>query len=121
MDDDEFEALRAACPFCDYAGPSPILYEAKVIGAFVIEPLNPCTPGHVIVVSRYHVPDFADDDAFAGEVVEVAASYARSKGGDWNLITSKGEAATQTIRHLHVHLVPRVAGDGLLLPWSPRG
>ena len=35
-----------------------------------------------------------------------------------NLITSIGAAATQTVFHLHVHVVPRHEGDGLLLPWS---
>jgi histidine triad (HIT) family protein len=36
-----------------------------------------------------------------------------------NLITSKGSAATQTVFHLHVHLVPRQVDDGLPLPWTP--
>jgi diadenosine tetraphosphate (Ap4A) HIT family hydrolase len=34
------------------------------------------------------------------------------------MITSAGPAATQTIKHLHVHYVPRHAGDGLSLPWT---
>lgn len=37
-----------------------------------------------------------------------------------NLITSRGGAATQTVFHLHVHVVPREAGDGLALPWTPQ-
>jgi histidine triad (HIT) family protein len=37
-----------------------------------------------------------------------------------NLITSKGAAATQTVYHLHVHVVPRQGGDGLPLPWTPQ-
>lgn len=119
LTDEQHEAMRAACPFCDYAGPSPVLWEDRVVGAYVIEPIAPCTPGHVLVVSLYHVPDFADDDAFCGEVMECAARYARESGmGDCNLITSRGAAATQTVRHLHVHLVPRFPGDGLALPWS---
>jgi histidine triad (HIT) family protein len=36
----------------------------------------------------------------------------------FNLITSQGAAATQTVMHLHLHLVPRTDGDGLKLPWS---
>ena len=34
------------------------------------------------------------------------------------LITNIGPAATQSVWHLHVHVVPRTEGDGLLLPWS---
>jgi diadenosine tetraphosphate (Ap4A) HIT family hydrolase len=48
-----------------------------------------------------------------------AAEYALVKvSGDCNLITSDGAAATQTVKHLHVHIVPRRDGDGLTLPWS---
>ena len=35
-----------------------------------------------------------------------------------NLITSVGAAATQTVKHLHIHIVPRHEGDGLHLPWT---
>jgi histidine triad (HIT) family protein len=38
---------------------------------------------------------------------------------DYNLITSGGREATQTVMHAHVHYVPRRRGDGLKLPWSP--
>lgn len=37
-----------------------------------------------------------------------------------NLITSKGDAATQSVLHLHVHVVPRQADDDLPLPWTPQ-
>ena len=40
--------------------------------------------------------------------------------GESNLITSIGPAATQTVPHLHLHLVPRRPGDGLPLPWTPQ-
>lgn len=113
--------MRNGCPFCDYAGPSDIL--AKLPGvAYVINPIDPCTPGHVLVVSVLHVQHLAESAQETGRVMRFAALYASLWiPGDCNLITSRGAAATQTIEHLHVHLVPRVEGDGLLLPWSPRG
>lgn len=37
-----------------------------------------------------------------------------------NIITSRGSAATQTVYHLHLHVVPRREGDGLGLPWTDR-
>jgi histidine triad (HIT) family protein len=102
--------------FCDYAGPSPVLYDDA--SGFVIEPIAPVTPGHVLVISKYHIQDFVEDETFFGETAMVATIYARMLGmGDCNLITSRGEAATQTVKHLHLHLIPRFAGDGLKLPW----
>jgi diadenosine tetraphosphate (Ap4A) HIT family hydrolase len=35
-----------------------------------------------------------------------------------NFITSAGAAATQSVPHLHVHVIPRRDGDGLALPWT---
>lgn len=46
------------------------------------------------------------------------AEGAREMPGDMNLITSRGPAATQTVPHLHLHLIPRREGDGLTLPWT---
>lgn len=106
----------AACPFCEYAGPSEVVYDTGDV--FVIEPLNPVTEGHFIVIPREHVEDAAQDPVTTGRVFEVAAEFAGTE--PFNLITSRGEEATQTVRHLHVHYVPRRAGDGLALPWSNR-
>jgi histidine triad (HIT) family protein len=106
------------CPFCGYAGPSPVL--ADLGSAYVIEPLNPVTPGHLLVITRAHLPDALASPASFGYLAEQAARYAVSQGlGDCNLIVNVGRAATQTIDHLHLHIVPRRPGDGLRLPWTP--
>jgi histidine triad (HIT) family protein len=107
--------VRDGCPFCDWDG--PVLFEWG--NAFVIEPLRPVTPGHALAVPRRHVPS-ADELAFVtGDVVAVAVLYARSVGLEsYNLISSVGSPATQTVFHLHVHVVPRREGDGLALPWT---
>ena len=110
------------CPFCDYSGPSEIITESA--GVFVIEPINPVTPGHVLVIPRHHVEDWigtgslADASAILSTLL-LAQDYAHEADyGDCNLITSRGPTATQTIRHLHLHIVPRREGDGLALPWT---
>jgi histidine triad (HIT) family protein len=106
--------VKDGCPFCDYAGPSEILLDRD--GVFFITPINPVVDGHVLAVSRAHADDALADPDLTGVVFEAAAWFASA--GDCNLITSVGEAATQTIRHLHVHIVPRTAGDRLALPWA---
>lgn len=52
------------------------------------------------------------------EVARRAAMHAAARYESYNLITSCGEAATQSVRHLHWHVVPRRIGDGLHLPWT---
>jgi len=91
----------------------------------VIEPLNPVVPGHVLVIPREHVTDWVDpgreehDGYGLRFAVALAQEYARRESiGDCNLITSRGPAATQTVGHLHLHIVPRHEGDGLALPWT---
>lgn len=110
------------CPFCEYEGPSEVL--AHYDEAFVIEPLEPCTPGHMLVVPYVH---HDRTDAHLGEVLaELAACAGRwwvesgrhlGPTDDCNLILNLGPAATQTVAHLHLHVVPRRHGDGLALPW----
>ncbi|WP_086710001.1 HIT family protein [Streptomyces antimycoticus] len=67
---------------------------------------------------RGHVQDFTTDPVTAATVQLRAAELAQQIGGQWNYLTSCGEAATQTVLHLHGHLVPRAADDGLALPWT---
>ena len=109
---------RVDCPFCDYEGPSEVLYRGRF--DYIIEPLNPVTPGHLLIIPHAHVSDFADVGTISGEAIRTAAWWVSTKDrdGDYNLITSKGEAASQTVGHLHFHLIPRREGDGLALPWS---
>jgi histidine triad (HIT) family protein len=107
--------VREGCPFCDYDGPSPILHEWAYTITF--EPLNPVTPGHLLVVPRDHFADASENPTMTGLVFEFAARLARAFDS-YNLITSTGREATQSVKHLHVHVVPRRDGDGLKLPWS---
>lgn len=85
--------------------------------AIAITPLDPVTPGHMLVIPNTHVQDAAEDPGVTAAAMRRAAELAAGRG-DMNLITSIGTSATQTVRHLHIHLVPRSEGDGLMLPWT---
>jgi len=83
------------------------------------QPLNPVTPGHFLVVPRKHVINAFEGPAQAGRAMSFAAKLATDMNlVAANFITSAGAAATQTVWHLHVHVVPRREGDGLHLPWT---
>lgn len=89
----------------------------------VINPLNPVTEGHVLVIHRDHDMHAAASFAAARRatlLMAVAADYIHVRGLQANIITSIGPAATQTVFHTHLHVVPRRPGDGLPLPWTPQ-
>ena len=109
--------MRDGCVFCDYAGPNVILWETSAV--YAVEPLRQVTPGHTLIIPRAHAAHFADDPAVTAAVFRGAAEYAQVHGiEDCNLITSKGEAASQTVQHVHIHVLPRTWDDALRLPWN---
>jgi histidine triad (HIT) family protein len=116
------------CVFCTVvADPSRAAVVAEWSDTIAIFPrlnektgMRGCTDGHILVIPKDHVRDFTDNVLVTGITMMRAADLAQELDGQWNLITSAGPDATQTVFHLHVHLVPRRPGDGLLLPWSPR-
>ena len=105
------------CPFCGRIERGEYDYYDRYNVAF--RPLNPVTPGHFLVVPRKHVLQAIDAPAHAGRALKFAGELAVDMGlVAANFITSAGRDATQTVFHLHMHVVPRRAGDGLALPWT---
>lgn len=107
------------CVFCKIVAR---VEPAKIVetwpAAMAIVPHNPVVDGHVIVIPIEHVDDAAVEPELTGEVMACAAWFADDRYDSYNLITSAGAPATQTVFHLHIHVVPRRAGDGLALPWT---
>ncbi|MFD5615842.1 HIT family protein [Kitasatospora sp. NPDC127060] len=81
--------------------------------ALALHPLGPVTSGHLLVIPLLHVPDVTTDPEVSAVLLRRAAEIATPP---CNVITSAGEAATQTVFHAHLHLLPGSFGDGLLLP-----
>lgn len=114
--------MSDSCVFCEIVdGQSPadvVLNTPDVLG---ITPLNPVTEGHVIFMPKVHVTDATDDPAVTAYTMKAASLYGKDKASSnsMNLITSVGEEATQSVYHLHIHLVPRRHCDLLPLPWTP--
>ena len=78
---------------------------------------NPLATGHVIVVPRRHVADFFDMSADEQAAVLALLNEARRLVGakhrpdGYNIGVNVGRAAGQNRMHVHVHLIPRYAGD----------
>lgn len=109
------------CVFCSIvAGQAPATIVREWDDAIAIRPRSGgCTDGHVFVLPRVHVEDAGTDievtKAVMGRAAELMAELPAA-----NLITSKGVEATQSVFHLHVHIVPRRDNDDLPLPWTPQ-
>jgi histidine triad (HIT) family protein len=105
------------CPFCERIAAGEYDEEPRR-GCYIFAPLNPVTPGHLLVVPGEHVRDAAVAPATTAAVMFEAALKVQRLAGAANIITSVGRYATQSVYHLHVHVVPRREGDGLALPWT---
>ena len=86
--------------------------------AFAIRDRFPVSPGHTLVITRRLVPTWfeatSEEKAAILELVErvkrdLDASAKRPDG--YNVGFNAGEAAGQTVMHLHVHVIPRYRGD----------
>lgn len=119
MMSDPVDSDEIVCPFCEIlTGRAPFEEVAAWPDALAIVPLGPVVDGHTLVIPTEHVADFAESPEVTARVVARAAELASTMRCPMNLITSKGSEATQSVFHLHVHLVPRAYGDGLALPWT---
>lgn len=113
------------CPFCEIVQrddpDAREVYRDQHVVAFF--PTEPAVLGHTMVVPREHIPDIwsLDEDTaahLARATVRLAGAVREAVSPEGlNIIQSNGEAATQTVFHLHVHLVPRWAGDAMGPIW----
>mmetsp|Transcript_13218 Transcript_13218/g.26839 ORF Transcript_13218/g.26839 Transcript_13218/m.26839 type:complete len:158 (+) Transcript_13218:1795-2268(+) len=95
--------------------PSEVFYLTERVMCFVN--LKPVVPGHVLISPRRICPKLADlDDAELQELWRVAAVIApriqREFGGTGvTYALQDGPTAGQTVPHVHIHVLPRRAGD----------
>ena len=110
------QKFNKTCEFCRIIKNKDFDYEDQYAVAF--EPLNPVTPGHLLIVPKDHTPDAGHNTRVFARTAHFAGQLAHESRYDYNLITSSGPFASQTVYHLHIHFVPRREEDGLLLPWG---
>ena len=100
------------CPFCH---PDGILLENAL--AYAKPDKYPVNPGHLLIIPKRHVADFfrtteAEKTALLS-LLDEAKHYLDGKHAPagYNVGINVGEAAGQTIMHVHLHLIPRYRGD----------
>lgn len=114
------------CIFCKIlAGeiPSTTVYEDNDFKAIL--DVNPAARGHVIILPKRHAANIYElPDEDASKVMVVAKKIATAVRDAFhcdgvNILQNNGEAAGQTVFHLHVHVIPRFEGDTVNIGWKP--
>ena len=109
------------CLFCRIvAGEIPAKFVHQDDDLVAFEDINPQAPMHVLVVPRRHVATLNDlsaaDDALIGRMIRRGAAIAAERGfaaGGYRTVFNCNADAGQTVFHSHLHVIPRVRGDGL--------
>lgn len=109
------------CPFCKVESEREIIASSPLSVAFYDG--FPVSPGHALIIPRRHVASFfeltqeeqQDLLNLADRVKRIVEERYHPDG--YNIGINVGEAAGQSIFHVHMHLIPRYQGD---VP-NPRG
>ncbi len=117
--------ITTTCPFCrirDGTIPARLVLDEPDVLAFLDQ--RPVFPGHVLLIPRRHYETIGDlpadmiDPLFAaGQRLAAAVQTATNSDGTFMAINN---VVSQSIPHLHLHIVPRKRKDGLRGFFWPR-
>lgn len=116
------------CIFCKIlAGeiPSTVVYEDEDCKAIL--DVSPAVRGHVLILPKNHATNiFELPDETASKLFVVAKKIAKALKETYqcdgvNILQNNGEAAGQSVFHLHIHVIPRFVGDTekINIGWKP--
>lgn len=114
-----------ACLFCEIAAgdvPAQVVLEEDEFVAFL--DTRPVFKGHTLLVPRRHVvtlPDLPADlrDGFLASMQRLATAMVEGIGAQGSFVAINS-TVSQSVAHLHCHVVPRTKGDGLRGFFWPR-
>ncbi|MBO4314231.1 MAG: HIT family protein [Desulfovibrio sp.] len=108
------------CIFCAIVSgaiPSSKVFESDTVYAFL--DLNPVHKGHTLIIPKKHFKDVTELDTALGRDIfdamqRVARAVMEATGArGFNVLQNNGRIAGQMVDHLHWHIIPRFADDGL--------
>lgn len=111
--------------FCSIVqGELPASYVAREPRVTAFLDARPLFPGHVLVVPNAHVvtlDELAPEElpALFGLVQRLTSALVRGLGAQGSFV-AVNNVVSQSVPHLHVHVVPRTKGDGLKGFFWPR-
>ena len=117
--------MAAGCVFCQIIrGDVPAHVVLDDAAGFAFLDHRPVFKGHCLLAPRAHVetlPDLPDEDVgtFFAQAKRLAAAVERGLGADGTFVAINNRVS-QSVPHLHVHVVPRRRKDGLRGFFWPR-
>jgi len=102
------------CPFCTISDERIVLANELVV---VIRDDFPVSRGHTLIIPKRHVSSFFDVIGAEREAMLALLDSAKLgldaefRPDGYNVGINDGVAAGQTVPHVHLHLIPRYAGD----------
>lgn len=102
------------CIFCNLE-PNRVISESEY--TVTIRDGFPVSQGHTLIIPKRHVQSFFELQAIEKAAIFQALDEAKEaldrefSPDGYNIGINDGEAAGQTVMHLHVHLIPRYKGD----------
>ena len=99
---------------------SKVYEDDDVLAIMDIQPIN---PGHVLVLPKTHYGQMKDLPAdISAKIFDVVKQVEEALWktdavacAGTNILQNNGRIASQEVHHVHVHVIPRIAGDGLKL------
>ncbi len=119
-------ADHSDCIFCRIIRkelPCSVVFEDEAVLAFL--DIGPLAEGHLLVIPKQHHAKVSDVPT---DVMAAVAAHFPSLGRallavtgatGFNILANEGKVAGQEVGHVHFHLIPRAAGDGLGYRWNP--
>jgi len=115
----------AGCVFCEIVAgdtPADVVLDTPELLAFL--DTRPVFKGHTLLVPRAHVvtlPDLPADlrDGFLAAAQRLATAMVDGLGAQGSFV-AMNNVVSQSVPHLHCHVVPRTKGDGLRGFFWPR-
>lgn len=126
MSQEENDMKLDSCIFCKIANgeiPSSTVYEDDDFRAIL--DLGPAAKGHTLIIPKEHADDVTElDETLGAKVIPLAAKIGKAmKAGlgcaGFNLVQNNGEAAGQTVKHFHLHVIPRYENGPVIVAWTP--
>lgn len=119
------DGFDPSCLFCRIAARSEhadLVLETDEAVAFL--DVRPVFKGHVLVVPRFHVvtlPELPSElySPFLAATSRIAAAVVDGLGAQGSFV-AMNNVVSQSVPHLHAHVIPRTKGDGLRGFFWPR-